>query len=147
MMQYWIFRTSPTNYDIRLRLLAESPLLTWKVSQHRARIQPGDLAFIWIGGPLDSQAVLGAVRVEDPPAVMEVPREDVAFWSEPPAGPEYRVPCRIIARGPEVQRESIADLAEMQGHTILFQHQHLNHALSVAQGQGIAGLMGIEQNL
>ena len=142
-MRHWLFRTTPAVYDIRRRLGASDPMLPWLVRQHKDKIGVGDLGFLWVGGTLDSQAIVGAVRVAGLPSVFSVPETDLAYWPTPSPEPAARVLCEIVNRGPEVKWQEIMEMPEMIDHVSLRTSRLINYELSDRQGRAVGSRIGL----
>lgn len=77
--RYWIFQCNPEKYDV-IGALEANALRSWKVSQHKADIAPGDKAIIWGTGKMSACVALATITSK--PTLMPEDMAERSFWSE-----------------------------------------------------------------
>ena len=75
-MSAWIFQANPTTYDLR-SALRDLHKQTWSVRQHRAEIQAGDTAYLWLAGPAGGLAGVASILTD--PATMAMDPDELRY--------------------------------------------------------------------
>jgi hypothetical protein len=57
-MNTWIFQAIPERYDLREKL-ETGGVVTWLATRYRARMEPGDKVYLWLGGDESIRGIYG----------------------------------------------------------------------------------------
>ena len=90
----WIFQGSPQIYDVKSAIQSLDNF-HWSIRQHKAKVQIGDLIYIWASGP--DGGLLGTGIVETEVQEVEEHESEKKFWiKQPEEGIEARVRIKKI---------------------------------------------------
>ena len=104
-MAFWIFKCNPEKYRLEQRLADPNPTLTWTVSRHRDKIEPGDIAFLWVTGR--DRGIRAIMRVDEAPRLMAEFDSEQTYWVEQDTRELWRVSGAFIHRNIQISSKSL----------------------------------------
>ncbi len=101
-MNYWIFQSVPTRYDLREKIKPGKET-TWYATRYRRFMSPGDIVYFWMGGPPEIKGIYGwGILTSEP--------EEKPQWDSYGVEVEYKgffdkqyIPIDVIEANPTLQ--------------------------------------------
>jgi hypothetical protein len=143
-LAYWIFKYNPEIYRFSDRMGDPNPTISWRVSQHRDEIAPGDTAFIWETGA--RRGIRGVIRVNEPPGDRAELESEQAYWVDR----DQEIRCRILGtithRGIDLAAQELRRVPGLENLSVFHGFQQAtNFPVTASEGQILERL--IEQGL
>jgi len=81
-MNHWVFKSNRKKYRLDDRLNDPAQPITWRVTDYRDEIKPGDVAFI--SQTRNGRGIRAAVKIESYPAAMPDIQAELTYWADRP---------------------------------------------------------------
>lgn len=131
-MNYWIFQSVLTRFDLRKGLI-EGKKDTWDATRYLNLLKPGDLVFFWQAGSEDVRGIYGWGKVDSEPYIK-------SGWEK--HGIDVKYEKRV---DPHLSVKQIKATTALQNMLILRTAQNTNFLLTRDEAQAISKLLKPEQ--
>ncbi len=134
-MNYWIFKSNPTIYDVEANIRKGNPPDRWKVSRYKNEIKAGDTVYLWLtGNPRGIIAVLETTS--DPYYIPHNPADP--YWSD-----VHKVDLRLLSHFPMVDAEFLKTVPGLEDLSTFHGYQAAtNFKVTEREGEIIRQLIG-----
>ena len=137
-MNYWVFKCDRKKYRLDDSLNDPAQPITWRVTDYRDEIKPGDVAFI--SQTRNDRGMRTVVKTESyPAAIPEIPSE-LKYWVRNPID-EYRAKGVLARRGKVISFKTLKTIPKLADLSIYSQKRATNFKLTQAEGKTIMGLI------
>lgn len=143
-MAFWIFKCNPAQYRLSDRLVEEpNDATTWTVRQHRNKIGPGDIAFLWETGP--KGGIRAVIEIDSAPAEMFELVHEQSYWSTPDTERRLRVLGTLIRRNIHLTRGGLREVPGLENLSVFHGFQQMtNFPVSAEEGAILLRMVGNE---
>jgi predicted RNA-binding protein with PUA-like domain len=144
-MRYWIFQSNPKNYRLSAALSevhSHGMVMAWQTRQHRTKIHPGDIVYLWESGK--QAAIVAVARVlTEPSDIGDEPWESKHYATPNLSNrPGRRARIRITHILPSrLRRDTIKTDPALHGLRILHFANQTNFALDGQQAAALRRLI------
>ena len=136
-MNHWVFKSNRKKYRLDDRLNDPAQPITWRVTDYRDEIKPGDVAFISQTCP--GPGIRGVIETQSNPIVREELPAELRFWIDPPIL-ECRVEGILTKRCDLISFKALRS-AGLANLSIYSRERATNFKLTQAEGRAILRLI------